>query len=38
MVLGQGQIVFFVAFALFWLVAARWMLEWGAEHGGEWFE
>jgi hypothetical protein len=33
---GQGQVVFFVAFTLFWLVAAHWMLEWRDEHGGEW--
>jgi hypothetical protein len=28
----QAQLVFFLAFALFWLVAAVWMLEWRAKH------
>jgi hypothetical protein len=31
-----GQAVFLLAFALFWLVAAHWMLEWRDEHWEDW--
>jgi hypothetical protein len=36
MTIGQAQMVFFLAFTLFWLVAVSWMLDWRDEHWQDW--